>query len=113
LAQQAQNPIENPVEMRFSFKELVPRLLRTSYRMKFDAIYKDGVTKTNIIDAIAEYEKTLIIPDSPFDRYLKGDKKAISKQQKEGYELFKSKGCIACHHGINIGGNLYSKFGIF
>ena len=113
LQEQAAAPIENPVEMGFTFKELIPRMKKSPYKSQFKAIYKDGITKANITDAIAEYEKTLITPNAPFDRYLKGDKKAITQQQKEGYELFKAKGCITCHHGINIGGNLYNKFGIF
>ena len=65
------------------------------------------------MNAIAEFEKVLITPDSPFDKYLKGSKKAISQKAKEGYALFKSKGCILCHHGVNIGGNFYNKFGIY
>ena len=55
----------------------------------------------------------MITPDSPFDRYLKGDKDAISEKAKEGYRLFESKGCILCHHGVNVGGNFYNKFGIY
>ena len=113
LQDQAAGPVENPVEMGFTFKELIKRLQKSSYKKEFDTIYKDGITKENITDAIAEYEKTLITPNAPFDRYLRGDKKAITQEQKEGYELFKAKGCISCHHGINIGGNLYNKFGIF
>ena len=113
LKEQAMGPIENPKEMGHSFKNLIPMLKKTSYAIKFKKIYKDGITKENIADAIAEYEKTLITPNSPFDLYLKGHKNAITQKQKEGYELFKSKGCISCHHGINIGGNMYNKFGIF
>jgi cytochrome c peroxidase len=112
LQEQAEGPIENPVEMGYSFKELIPRLKKTHYAKEFQAIYKDGITKENITNAIAEYEKTLITPNAPFDKYLRGDKDAITQKQKEGYELFKTKGCISCHHGINLGGNLYSKFGI-
>jgi cytochrome c peroxidase len=112
LAQQAKGPIENPVEMGNDFVNLVKTLKKTKYQKEFKKIYTDGVTEDNIVDAIAEYEKTLITPNSPFDRYLMGDLSAITKKQKEGYELFKSKGCIACHHGKNIGGNLYNKFGV-
>ena len=113
LQDQAAGPVENPKEMGFSFKELIPRLERTHYKAEFDAIYNDGITKANITDAIAEYEKTLITPNSPFDRYLRGDKDALTQAQKEGYELFKTKGCISCHQGVNVGGNMYNKFGIF
>ncbi len=112
LAHQTFSPIENPVEMGNTFKELIITLEKTPYKQKFENIYSDGITKENIGDAIAEYEKTLITPNAPFDKYLRGDKDAITQIQKEGYELFKAKGCIACHHGINVGGNLYNKFGV-
>jgi len=111
LQKQASGPIENPVEMGNSFPNLIKILKNSPYEEKFIKIYKDGITKANITDAISEYEKTLITPNSPFDKYLRGDKTAISKKAKKGYNLFKSKGCIACHNGINIGGNLYEKFG--
>ena len=112
LATQAYNPIKNPVEMGNNFKNLIKTMKKTPYKDKFESIYDDGITKQNIANAIAEYEKTLVTSNSPFDKYLRGDKTAITKKQREGYELFKSKGCIACHHGINIGGNLYAKFGV-
>ncbi len=112
LAHQTWGPIENPIEMGNTFDKLIVTLNQTSYKKDFLDIYSDGVTKDNIADAIAEYEKTLITPNAPFDKYLRGDKSAISQKQKDGYELFKTKGCIACHHGINVGGNLYNKFGV-
>ncbi|MCF6173631.1 MAG: cytochrome-c peroxidase [Campylobacteraceae bacterium] len=111
LQAQASGPIENPVEMGNNFPNLIKTLNNTPYKKEFEAIYKDGVTKNNITDALSEYEKTLITPNSPFDRYLRGDKKAINGSAKRGYELFLQKGCIACHNGVNIGGSLYNKFG--
>jgi cytochrome c peroxidase len=112
LKEQALGPIENPVEMGNDFNILIPKLEKTNYKKLFNDIYSDGITKNNITDAISEYEKTLITPDSDFDLYLKGDKNAITQIQKEGYQIFKQKGCISCHHGVNVGGNLYSKFGV-
>lgn len=112
LQKQAIEPILNPIEMGHSFEELIKKLEKSSYKQKFDSIYKDGITPFNLTDAIAEYEKTLITPNAPFDRYLRGEKDAISNETKQGYELFKTQGCIACHHGVNVGGNLYAKFGI-
>lgn len=105
-------PITNPIEMGHSFDELIKKLEKTSYKQKFDSIYKDGITPFNLTNAIAEYEKTLITPNAPFDKYLNGDENAISNETKQGYELFKTQGCIACHHGVNVGGNLYAKFGV-
>lgn len=113
LKEQAMGPVENPIEMGHDFEALVPELNQTDYKAKFDAVYEDGITKENIADAIAEFEKTLITPNAAFDRYLKGDQTALTQKQKDGYEIFKAKGCIACHHGVNIGGNTYNKFGIF
>lgn len=112
LQEQAMAPITNPIEMGHNFEELIKKLEKSSYKQKFDSIYKDGITPFNLSNAIAEYEKTLITPNAPFDRYLRGEKDAISNETKEGYELFKTQGCIACHHGINVGGNLYAKFGV-
>lgn len=112
LQEQAQGPITNEVEMAHTFEEIIKILNNTEYKEKFRKIYKDGVTKNNITDSLAQFQKTLITPNSPFDKYLRGDKNAISKEQKQGYELFKNQGCIACHHGVNVGGNLYAKFGL-
>ncbi len=112
LEEQAADPIVNPVEMNNSFERLVPLLRKTHYNEKFKKIYSNGITQKNIANAIAEYEKTLITPNAPFDLFLRGDRSAISQEAQEGYILFKSKGCITCHHGINIGGNLYNKFGV-
>jgi len=112
LVHQAVEPIVNPVEMGNNFEYLIKVLKKSEYNSWFNRIYSDGITKENIADAIAEFEKTLITPNAPFDRYLRGDKSAITQKQKEGYSLFQKKGCIACHHGINIGSNLYNKFGV-
>jgi cytochrome c peroxidase len=113
LKAQAAGPIENPVEMGNNFENLIKVLNKSPYKEEFKKIYKKGITKESITDAIAEFEKALITPNCAFDRYLRGKKDAISEKQKEGYELFKSKGCVSCHHGINIGGNLSNRFGIF
>jgi cytochrome c peroxidase len=112
LQEQALGPITNHIEMGHDFNLLIPKMEKTHYKDKFKALYQDGITPYNITDAIAEFEKTLITPNAPFDRYLMGDNHAITKEQKEGYEIFKNQGCIACHHGTNVGGNLYAKFGI-
>ena len=82
-----------------------------SYVDDFAANYADGMTAENMVNAIVTYERSLITPDSPFDRYLNGDELAISDRQKNGYRLFKHYGCSACHQGINVGGNLFQVFG--
>ena len=88
-----------------------PLLLRTLnsipvYVKAFVAVYKDGITEKNVKDALVTYEKSLLTPDSPFDKYLSGDKEAITPSALQGYKLFKTYGCITCHQGKNIGGNV-------
>ena len=114
LKEQVLDPIQNPLEMGQDLDTLVKKLKHHKYYKEiFLSVYTDGITKENIADAIAEYEKTLITPNAPFDRFLKGESDAISQKAKKGYRLFKMKGCIICHNGINVGGNLYNKFGIY
>ena len=113
LHEQAKGPIVNPIEMGSSFDEVISKLSKDSlYKKEFSKIYSDGITIENIADAIAEFEKTLITPDSKFDKFLRKEV-SLSQEELEGFELFKSKGCIACHNGINVGGNLFQKIGIF
>ena len=114
LADQAKNPFINPKEMALKDEaEVVKRVeANAKYKASFDKIYGQ-ITMQNITDAIAEFEKTLITPNSTFDRYLNGDENAISSQAKRGWEAFKSNGCVACHQGQNVGGTMYQKIGIF
>lgn len=114
LEEQAMGPINNPVEMGHDIRKVAEKLKKSpAYNKRFHILYRDGVTAENIANAIAEYEKSLITPNAPFDKYLKGDENAISEEAKEGFRLFKYKGCIICHNGVNVGGNLYNKFGIY
>ena len=73
---------------------------------------KNPITITNAARALAAFETTLITPNAPFDRFLKGDNNALSKQQKEGLALFMDTGCTACHNGVNVGGQAYFPFGV-
>ena len=114
LKDQALQPIANPVEMGNTIENALKDLRNNKqYVEDFNHIYKDGITEENLADALSEFEKVLITPNSPFDRYLRGDKNALSANAIKGYKLFKEKGCISCHNGINIGGNLFNKFGIY
>lgn len=83
------------------------------YQQLFKGIFSDGITINNVVDALVYYQKQLITPNSRFDQYLKGNLAALNQAEKKGYDLFKSYGCINCHQGINIGGNMYQKFGVF
>ena len=114
LKEQVAGPITNHVEMANTVANAVASLKKKpEYVAAFKRCYPEGITEDTLADAIAEFEKALITPNAPFDRYLNGDKNAISEQAKQGYRLFESKGCILCHNGVNIGGNFYNKFGIF
>lgn len=114
LEEQALEPIINPLEMNETLANVIDKLSSSkTYKQRFEEIYPDGITQKNLANAIAEFEKTLTTPDSKFDRYLRGDETALDSREKEGLRLFKSKGCIACHNGMNIGGTLYQKIGIF
>ena len=69
-----------------------------------------GLAKDTVEDALATYQRTLLTP-SRFDRYLRGDLNAINSAEKRGYERFKAYGCVGCHQGVNIGGNMLQRFG--
>lgn len=104
--------IENPTVMGSKWADVVGWISKDEkYAGSFANTYKDGVTKANIIDAIASYERTLITPNSRFDKYLKGDANAITEVEKSGYQKFKQYGCVACHQGMNVGGNMFQTFG--
>jgi len=79
----------------------------------FAEVYGHGPDRASLLDAIASYERTLVTPGSRFDRWLTGDSAALSSEERRGYRLFKSFGCISCHQGVNVGGNLYERHGIF
>lgn len=112
LTHQIQFPITNPNEMGNDFNNIIKTLSNDNYYNKaFNKIYKDGITKENIGNALEEFQKTLVTP-SAFDEYLRGDENALTSNQKKGYELFQKKGCISCHNGINIGGGLFARFGL-
>ena len=114
LAEQIDMVIHNRREANTSWNELLEDI-RQQPRLseQFDRLYPDGVTASNYLDALVEYEKTLVTPGARFDRYLLGEDDAISADEKAGYHLFKEYGCVSCHQGVNIGGNLFQKFGIF
>ncbi len=113
MTEQIKDVLQHPKKMDNDLKELTIKLKTIKeYNKMFNFIYPDGITIDNIIDAISEFQKTLITPNSRFDRYLNGEKNALTKEELKGYELFKSYGCISCHNGVNIGGNLFQKLGI-
>lgn len=116
LEQQAGGPLINPVEMDTTEAHVVEQLKGIpGYAAVFAKAFpgvSDPISFDTVRKAIAVFEATLITPNAPFDRYLKGDDKALDTKQKEGLALFVNKGCVACHNGINIGGGMYAPFGV-
>jgi len=114
LEDQIEGPVNNPGEMGSNWPLIVRKLAQDStYVRDFKKDYKEGITQGSIKDAIATFERSLITPNSRFDQYLNGDPNAITASEKEGYRLFKDYGCVSCHQGKNVGGNMYQKLGVF
>jgi cytochrome c peroxidase len=104
----------NPEIMGANLSELVQKLdADPAMRREFTAAYGRGPDVNSLVDAIAGFQRTLLTPGSRFDRWLEGDAAALSAEEQEGYRLFKSLGCVSCHQGVNIGGNLFERHGIF
>ena len=113
LEDQVDGPVHNPLEMASDWPPIVHKLAADpAYRDAFRTAYPDGLQPANIRNAIAEFERSLITPDSRFDRYLAGERGALTWDEVKGYQLFKNYGCIACHQGVNVGGNLYARLGV-
>ncbi len=114
LEEQALGPIHNPVEMDSDIITVIEKLKKNKeYVELFKKIYNDEIKSEYIQNAIMEFEKALITPNSRFDRFLRGEEDILEPIEKKGFEAFKKYGCISCHNGINIGGNIFQKFGIF
>ena len=114
LAAQAAGPPLNPVEMASeSFDQIIAKLKSDKkFVREFNAVYPDGLTEANITDAIEQFERTLVTPNSAFDKWLLGDDAALTAEELEGYELFKKYDCATCHVGPNLGGLSYELMGL-
>lgn len=114
LEQQALGPIEAAGEMNMPLSQLIPRLKKVQYyRDTFEAVYGDGINKTNLGRAIAAFERTIISDNSPFDQYIAGDKAAMSPAAIRGLAIFNGKGnCIDCHDGANFTDDSYHNIGV-
>ncbi len=114
LKAQAGGPIANPGEMAFTHT-LAVQVLKSipQYVTEFKQVFgSETITIDQVTEAIAEFEKTLVTPHSPFDQWLLGDKNALNAEQLAGYTLFKNSGCVACHNGSAVGGNSFQKMGV-
>src|SRR3546814_6841950 len=114
LADQVDADIEDPRLMNTSWTEVLGKLRADSgYLAAFARTYGNGITRENVLDALSAFHRSLITPNARFDQYLRGRDNAITAAEKRGYHLFKSLGCVSCHQGRNVGGNLFQKVGIF
>lgn len=114
LETEAAATIENPAVMGAQIDDVLRRLSADAeIAHRFDQAYGHGPDRASLIDAITTYERSLLTPGSRFDRWLGGDTAALSADEQTGYQLFKTLGCISCHQGVNIGGNLFERYGIF
>lgn len=116
LQEQASGPATNPVEMGDQTMEQVVERLSADKALvaEFLSLFpEEGLTPNTLTYAIAEFEKSLLTPDSPFDRYLSGDADAITESQKQGYEAFKKNACATCHTGVILGGKSFEQLCIY
>jgi cytochrome c peroxidase len=112
LEEQVDMAIANPKVFDSTWDAILGKLAGDIALVReFKNVYPDGLTRHNVTDALVSFERSLVTP-SRFDAYLRGNADAISAEEKEGYARFKSYGCIACHQGINIGGNMFQVFGV-
>jgi cytochrome c peroxidase len=116
LMEQAKGPIQASVEMNSDPERVVATLLAMpEYVARFEAAFpgeSDPVTFDNMARAIEAFEATLITPDGRFDRFLRGERSALTEAEQDGLQLYVTKGCAACHNGVNLGGQTYHPFGV-
>jgi cytochrome c peroxidase len=114
LAAQNEQVLLDPNLMGNNWQSLLDRLrAEPRYERDFHAIYGRAPDRESVLDVLVNFQRSLATPNSRFDLFLAGNAEAISMNEKRGYELFQDYGCISCHQGSNIGGNLFQKFGVF
>jgi cytochrome c peroxidase len=112
--EQAKSSIESPRIMGSTLPQVVAKMnADPEFRRQFELAYGHAPDEAAVLDAISTYERSLLTPGSRFDSWLQGDAAALSATELRGYQLFKSLGCVSCHQGVNIGGNLLERHGIF
>ena len=114
LEAQTESSLENAGNLATNANEVLKKLdADPEVVRQFTQAYGHRPDRTSLLDAIATYERSLVTPGSRFDRWLEGDTAALSAEEQNGYRMFKSLGCVSCHQGVNIGGNLFERHGIF
>lgn len=114
LEEGIERSLSNPAIMASSLDEAVHKL-RADPQMvsQFREAYGREPNAASLLNAIATYERSLVTPGSRFDRWLMGEADAITPEELFGYQIFKSLGCVSCHQGINVGGNMFQRHGVF
>ncbi len=114
LEAQVDESVTSLTELGARWNQLLPTLVSIpEYQAAFTRLYpSSGIQKDNVIDVIVEFERSLVTPGARFDRFLLGEVDALTSEEKNGYQLFKTYGCIACHQGGNVGGNMFQLFGV-
>ena len=108
IAEQVRQSLTDKNQLASEPKFLVQKVNQNSvYRNKFEELYEDGVSFESIVDALVNFEKALVTPNAKFDKFISGDESVFDEEEKRGFELFKTIGCINCHSGANMGANLY------
>lgn len=104
LEDQALFPMMSAFEMNKNLDYLEEQIrVVPEYVEAFKQVFHGDVTRERIAMAIAAFERTLVSRNAPLDRYLGGDKKALSEEARKGFAIFKGKGkCADCHHGVNL-----------
>jgi len=107
-------PVSSPAEMAGNVDEIVARLNGiTGYKQQFNSVFGSDATPETIAKAIAAFERTLVSTNSPFQRYVRGDSKALSAAEKRGFDLFRGKAeCITCHRPPTLTDNLFHNIGV-
>jgi cytochrome c peroxidase len=112
LEDQLDDHLSSPIIFGSNWPEVTAKLSKdAALGAAFRAVYADGIQAAHIREALASYERSLLTP-SRFDRYLQGDAKAITPDELAGYKKFKDYGCVACHQGVNVGGNMFQELGV-
>jgi cytochrome c peroxidase len=113
LEDQVEGPLTHPKEMGSTWPDVIRKLGDDpAYVTAFRTLYPDGIQRPNIKHAIATFERSLVTTNSRFDKFLRGNTDALTGNERAGYQRFKDYGCISCHQGLNVGGNMYQKFGV-
>jgi cytochrome c peroxidase len=114
LEEQNEAVLLDPLLMGANWPELLAKLGGDpDVRRDFIQVYGGPPDRERVLDALAAFQHSLVTPNARFDRYLAGERGAITAEEEQGYRQFKAYGCAACHQGRNVGGNLFQRFGIF